>query len=82
MIITELLQVMKFFSRPMLNQNGHKSAAFLKRQSDCFQAVLSSHNASEDMSKNIVQLKSLHHHAIAVISTSVNGEFHYLMRFL
>ena len=82
MIITVLFQVMKFFSRPILNQDGHKSAAFFKRQSDCFQADLSSHKASEDMSKNIFQLKSLHHHAIAVISTSVDGEFHYLLRFL
>jgi hypothetical protein len=73
---------MKFFSRPVLNQDGHKSAALFKRQSDCFQADLPSHKASEDMSKNIFQLKSLHHHAIAVISTSVNGEFHYLLRFL
>ena len=82
MIITELFQVMKFLSRPILNQDGLKSAAFFKRQSDCFRTDLSSHRPSEDMSKNIIQLKSLHQHAIAVMSTYVNGEFHYLLRFL
>jgi len=82
MSITGLSQVIKFWNRPILDQGGHREATLFEGQNDCYRTHQPANRLSDRMSKNIIQLKSLHQHAIAVKSTPVNGKFHQLLRFL
>jgi len=82
MSITGLTQTMKLRKRPILNQGGHWGGAIFKHQIGHFWTDQPANRLSDGISKNIIQLKSLHQHAIALKSTPVNGKFQQLLRFL